>query len=87
MRTLLKIEEVSLLVGVSAQTINNWYKFKAENPDNEYAQMLPNYERLGGHGQRFWDKSDLSGLLRFKSMMPKGRSGVMGSITQRYVKK
>ena len=87
LRTLLKIEEVAVLCGVSTQTINNWYKFKSENPDNEYAQLLPNYERLGGHGQRFWDKSDLNGLLKFKSAMPKGCKGVMGSVTQRYVNK
>lgn len=87
MRTLLKIEEVAILCGVSTQTINNWYRFKRENPDNEYARMLPEYETIGEHNQRFWDKSDINSLLMFKHSMPKGCKGVMGAITQRYVKK
>lgn len=87
MRTLLRIEEVAVLCGVSVQTINNWYKFKRENPDNEYARLIPNYETIGGHGQRFWDKADVPSLLSFKDKMPKGCKGVMGSVTQRYVKK
>ena len=87
MRTLLRIEEVAVLCGVSVQSINNWYKFKRENPDNEYARLLPNYEVIGEHGQRFWDKADMNALLSFKQSMPKGCKGVMGSVTQRYVKK
>jgi hypothetical protein len=86
-RTLLKLEEVAVLVGVSCQTLNNWYRFKRENPDNEYAKMLPDYECIGGHNQRFWDKSDINSLLKFKLFMPKGCKGVMGSVTQRYVRK
>ena len=87
MRTLLKIEEVAILCGVSVQSINNWYKFKRENPNDEYARLLPNYEVIGCHNQRFWDKSDVGALVEFKQKMPKGRSGVMGTVTQRYVKK
>ena len=87
MRTLLKIEEVSVLVGVSTATINNWYRFKNENPDNEFAQMLPEFERLGPHNQKFWDKSDIDYLIKYKHLTPKGCKGVMGSITQKYVKK
>ena len=86
MRTLLKIEEVAVLCGVSVQSINNWYKFKRENPNDEYARLLPNYEVVGCHNQRFWDKADINSLIEFKRKMPKGRSGVMGSVTQRYVK-
>lgn len=86
-RTYLKIEEVAVLCGVSVQTINNWYRFKRENPNNEYARLLPDYETIGEHGQRFWDKSDIEALRAFKQKMPKGCKGVMGSITQRYVKK
>lgn len=87
MRTLLRIEEVAVLCGVSVQTINNWYKFKRENPDNEYAQLLPTFETMGEHNQRFWDKADINSLLAFKQKMPKGCKGVMGSVTQRYVKR
>lgn len=87
MRTLLRIEEVAVMCGVSTQTVNNWYKFKRENPNNEYAKLLPDFERIGGHGQRFWDKADITSLMAFKSKMPKGCKGVMGSVTQRYVRK
>lgn len=85
-RILLTIEQVAVTCGVSVQTLNNWYRFKRENPTNEYAKLLPNYITIGGHGQRFWDKSDLPALLAFKNNMPKGCKGVMGSVTQRYVK-
>ena len=87
LRTLLKIEEVAVLVGVSVQTINNWYRFKQQEPDNEYAKMLPEVERLGCHKQRFWDKADVPNMIRFKAAMPKGCKGVMGSVTQKYVNK
>ena len=87
MRTLLTIEEVAVLCGVSRQTVYNWYKFKRENPDNEYARMLPEYETIGKKGQHLWDKSSLNDLIKFKQTMPKGCKGVMGTVTQRYVKK
>lgn len=86
MRTFLRIEEVAILCGVSVQTINNWYKFKRENPNNEYARLLPEFECVGGRKQRYWDKTDVDALIAFKSKMPKGCKGVMGSVTQRYVK-
>ena len=85
-RTILKIEEVAVLCGVSVQTINNWYRFKRENPTSQYARLLPDYQEIGGRKQRFWDKSDIDALLTFKRMMPKGCKGVMGSVTQRYVR-
>jgi len=86
-RTLLRIEEVALLCGVSVQSVNNWYKFKRENPNNEYARLLPEYTTLEGSRQRMWDKADINALIEFKQKMPKGCKGVMGSVTQRYVKK
>lgn len=86
MRTLLRAEEVAVLCGVSIQTINNWYKFKRENPNNEFARLLPDYVVIGGHGQRFWEKSDIDAMLTFKMRVPRGCKGVMGDVTQRYVK-
>lgn len=86
-RTLLRIEEVAMMCGVSVQSVNNWYKFKRENPDNEYARLLPEYTTLEGSRQRMWDKADINALIEFKQKMPKGCKGVMGSVTQRYVKK
>ena len=86
-RTLLRIEEVAILCGVSVQTVNIWYRFKRENPDNEFARLLPEYEVMGAHNQRFWDKADINALLAFKNSMPRGCKGVMGSITQKYLNK
>ena len=54
MEEYLSIEKVAVTCGVSVQTINNWYKFKRENPDDKRAKLLPDYIVVGGHGQRFW---------------------------------
>jgi len=85
--TLLRVEEVALLCGVSVQSVNNWYRFKRENPYNEYARLIPNYITLEGSRQRRWKKSDVAALVEFKQKMPRGCKGVMGSVTQKYVKK
>lgn len=87
MRTFYRIEEVAIMCGVSVQTVNNWYRFKRENPDNEYARILPEYHCVGTHKQRFWDKSDIPAIRAFKDKIPTGCKGVMGSVTQKYIKK
>lgn len=84
---LLKLEEVAILIGSSGKSINNWYWFKRENPDNEYAQMLPDFIQNGERQTRYWRESDIWKLLEFKQAIPQGRNGIMGSITQRYYKK
>ena len=86
MKTLLKIEEVAVLIGVSVQTINNWYAFKRAEPDNEYAKMLPEYQQASERQLRLWDKDDIQKFIAFKRAIPKGCKGTMGVITQRYVK-
>lgn len=86
-KELLKLEEVAVLIGSSGKSINTWYIFKRENPDNEFAQMLPNYEQMGTKGTRYWHKSDLWKLIQFKNSIPKGRGGVMGNVTQKYYRK
>ena len=84
---LLKLEEVAVLIGSSGKSINNWYWFKRENPDNEYAKMLPDYIQESSRQTRYWRESDIWKLIRFKQTIPLGRSGIMGSITQRYYHK
>ena len=84
---LLKLEEVAILIGSSGKSINNWYWFKRENPDNEYAQMLPDFIQNGERQTRYWRESDIWKLIEFKNAIPQGRNGIMGSITQRYYKK
>ena len=78
---LLKIEEVALAVGVSVKTVNFWYMFKRQNPDNEYAKMLPDYIQLGNRGQRFWSEDAIWKMIDFKKQVPKGCRGVMGGTT------
>lgn len=81
-----KPEEAAILVGISVKTLNIWYKFKAENPDNEYAKMLPDFERIGAKGTRYWTQDDIYKLIEFQSAIPQGRNGIMGDVTRPYWK-
>lgn len=83
---LLRIEEVALLVGVSTQTINIWYRWKKYNPENEYAKLLPDFEQTGARQMRWWKRSDLWKLMEFKNTIPHGRYGILGDVTQRRYK-
>lgn len=81
---MLRIEEVAVMVGVSTQTINNWYKFKKKNPDNEHAKELPDYIVDFPKKTRLWDCKDIEALQKFRESLPKGRNGILGSVTQKY---
>lgn len=81
---LLKIEEVAVLIGSSCNSINNWYLFKRQNPDNEYAKLLPDYIQHGERQKRLWRESDVWKLIEFRNSIPQGRNGVMGDVTQKY---
>ena len=84
----LRIEEVAIFIGTSVNTINSWYRFKKQYPDDEYAKMIPDFERGGGErGIRYWNQESIEQLIDFKNKRPKGRKGVMGAVTQKYVKK
>lgn len=83
----LNVEKVALLVGVSVKTINSWYSFKAKNPDNEYAKMLPEFERSTVRGTRYWQYDDVTKLIEFRAKVPHGRNGILGDVTQRYARK
>ena len=80
---LLKIEEVALMLGVSVQTINIWYRWARENPDNELVKLVPKYTQNGSRQTRYWTQSDVWKLLEFSKTIPRGRNGIMGEITQR----
>ena len=84
---LLRVEEVAISLGVSVKTINNWYWFRRENPDHKLAKLLPDFIQEGERQTRKWKQSDIWKLLEFKSKIPTGRNGVMGSVTQRYYHK
>jgi hypothetical protein len=86
---LIDANQVAFLIGISVETLDNWYRFKRQNPDNEYAQMLPditymNPEKDTTRQKRYWTDDDVYKLAEFKSTIPQGRNGIMGSITQRY---
>ncbi len=83
---MLRLEELAVLIGVSGKTINNWYMFKKQFPDNEYAKILPEFIQQGMRQTRYWKESDVAKLLMFKRSIPIGRKGVMGEITQKYLK-
>ena len=86
---LLSAMEVCVLLDCSIYSLNTWYTFKRNNPDNEYAKKLPDFINLdaGTRRKRYWKQSDIGKLIEFKATLPHGRNGVLGSITQKYAKK
>lgn len=56
---LINAQELAYRIGRSVQTLNAYYKFKDENPDNEYSLMLPEFIRQGNHRTRYWKESDI----------------------------
>lgn len=84
---LLNVTEVSFIVGSSVQTISSWYRWRDLNPDHQLAKLLPDYVRIGNKNTRYWKQSDVWALLEFKKSIPQGRRGIMGIVTQKYVKK
>ena len=80
----LNVEQVAMLVGVSAKTINNWYWFKQVEPDNEYAKMLPDYTQTHEKATRYWSMPDVYKLIEFRNSIPHGRNGVLGNVTQKW---
>ena len=84
---LLNVSEVSLLIGSSIQNIASWYRWKALHPDNELAKIIPDFTRIGNRRTRYWTQDDVWKLIECKNSLPQGRNGVMGDVTQKYVKK
>lgn len=83
---LLTATQVAAQAGISIQTLNIWYKFKRENPDNELAKILPDFQ-TGERRTRYWKLSDVYKLVEFQTNIPKGRNGIMGDVTQKYYRK
>lgn len=84
---LCKVEEIALIVGVSAPTINIWYRWKRTHSDHELAGLLPDFQQSGPRQTRYWKQSDAWQLIQFKQSLPHGRNGILGETTQKYVKK
>lgn len=79
----IKIEELAMRIDSSVQTINNWYKWKRENPDNESASLLPEYIQEGNRQTRYWNTSDIWKFIEFKTAIVHGRNGIMGQSRRR----
>lgn len=84
---LINAQETAYRVGISCKTLDIWYRFKRENPSNEYALMIPEYYQETSRSKRLWKESDVAALINFKNSIPQGRGGVLGSVTQKYLKK
>ena len=78
----IKIEELAMRIDSSVQTINNWYKWKRENPNNELAQILPDYIQEGNRQTRYWKSDDVWKMIEFKQAIVHGRNGVMGQFNK-----
>lgn len=74
----IKIEELAMRIDSSTQTINNWYKWKRENPEHELAALLPDYIQEGARQTRYWDTKDIWKFIEFKTAIIHGRNGIMG---------
>lgn len=83
----LNVQEVAVLIKSSVPTISSWYRWKALHPDHELAKLLPEFKRQGPHNARVWEYSDVWKLIAFRDSLPQGRNGIMGDVTQKYVKK
>lgn len=83
----LRIETIALLVGVSTQTLNNWYRWKKIHPEHELAHLLPDYQQDGLRQTRYWKSDDVWKIIDFKHTIPHGRFGILGDITQKQARK
>ena len=85
----LTANEVVNILGISINTLNNWYKFKRDEPDHHLAKLLPDYEIAENEigRPRKWKQSDITKFFEFKANITVGRNGEMGNITQKYQNK
>lgn len=84
---LYKVEQVAVIINTSVKTINNWYAYKKQNPKDDRVASLPQFIQRGNRQTRYWREKDIPALIQFKSTIPLGRNGFMGSVTQKYYKK
>ena len=81
---LLTALEVCLLAHCSYNALNYWYRWRAQNPDNEYAKLLPDYIQYSERQARYWKREDVAKIIQFRETVPQGRNGIMGDVTQKY---
>lgn len=83
----LNVYEVCQALNISVYTLNNWYRFKKEFPNDELAKLLPDYYKKHEKSQRYWNKNDIKKLLKFKQTRKLGSQGQMSKTIQKYKKK
>ena len=84
-----KVEEVAVRLGVSTQTVNRWYRFKRENPEDKICKLLPDYKISKSDKNlptRIWKESDVNKLIKFRDSVTRGRDGIMGQYKGRGTK-
>ena len=84
---MLTINQVCRRLRISRYTLENWYRFKRESPEDELALLLPDYYKERVNSQRFWNKEDVAKLKEFKHARKLGRNGQMSNTIQKYVRK
>lgn len=85
----LDTQEVLSILGISWNTLSNWYRFKNEYPDDPLAKLLPEFRKdKNSKGQkRYWKETDIKKLKEFKEKRSLGRNGQMSKTIQKYYKK
>ena len=86
---LLTASKVANALDISVKTLTTWYKWYNDPEEVKPADMpyLPDYEQKNQYAPRYWRKSDLKQIKKFKAWLPRGRNGVMGNLTNQYTKK
>lgn len=84
---MLDINQVCKRIKVSVYTVENWYRFKREHPEDELALLLPDYYKEHINSRKFWKKEDIKKLKEFKSVRKLGRNGQMSETIQKYRKR
>ena len=86
-RNRINAQQLSVMTGVSVKTLDIWYMWKRLHPEHELAQLLPDYTQEGSRNKRYWDYDAIYQILEFRKALPRGRGGIMGEITQKYIRK
>lgn len=71
-------------LGVSVQTLSNWYRYQKSGNNDTGLPLLPAYFQENIHSIRLWSLNDVDQLLEFKRCLGRGRGGKMGSWNARY---
>ncbi len=77
--------QVSGILNVGVQMINNWYKWYNDDEFEKPKGLpeLPMYSQDKPHTRRYWNEEDIIKLIEFKKYLPRGRAGVMGDYNAR----